>query len=58
MKKLSLKICDLYVEDYNSPYADPEDEFSPIYAKSRIEDALSKWYIDETQFFVRAPQYA
>lgn len=58
MKKNNLKLRNLYVEDYNSPYADPEDEFSPIYAKSRIENALSKWHVDETQFYVRAPQYA
>ena len=58
MKQYSLKLSDLYVEDYNSPYADPEDQYSPTYAKSRIEKNLSKWYIDETQFYVRAPQYA
>ena len=58
MKKNNLKLRDLYVEDYNSPYTAPEDEFSPIYTKSRIEDALSKWRIDESQFFVRAPKLA
>ena len=58
MKKRVYKLNDLYVENYNSPYFDPEDQYSPIYAKSRIEQNLSKWHIDETQFFVRAPQYA
>ncbi len=58
MKKLSLKLNDLYVDDYNSLYDEPEDEFSPFYSKCRIEESMPKWRIDETQFFVWGPRIA
>ena len=58
MKTRKLNLNDLYVADYNSLYGEPEDQYSPFYAKTRIEESLPKWHIDETQFFVRAPQYA
>ena len=58
MKNRKLYLNDLYVADYNSLYAEPEDDYDPIYEKAHIEELLTSWLIDETQFFVRAPRYA
>ena len=58
MKNRKLYLNDLYVADYNSLYGEPEDDYDPIYGKAHIEERISSWLIDETQFFVWAPRYA